>query len=101
MSRSFEYSVSFPSKDFHDDQLRDTHLTSPHLTITLIDFNPKWSLGKHPSQLAIFATVIGLNILKKEPAGLFLVLYTLFILITSLLHRRIVRWFIVSDLNIL
>ena len=96
MSRSFEYSVSFPSKDFHDEQLRDTHLT-----ITLIDFNPKWSLGKHPSQLAIFATVIGLNILKKEPAGLFLVLYTLFILITSLLHRRIVRWFIVSDLNIL
>ena len=96
MSRSFEYSVSFPSKDFHDDQLRDTHLT-----ITLIDFNPKWSLGKHPSQLAIFATVIGLNILKKEPAGLFLVLYTLFILITSLLHRRIVRWFIVSGLNIL
>ena len=96
MSSSFEYSVSFPSKDFHDDQLRDTHLT-----ITLIDFNPKWSLGKHPSQLAIFATVIGLNILKKEPAGLFLVLYTLFILITSLLHRRIVRWFIVSGLNIL
>ena len=72
MSRSFEYSVSFPSKDFHHDQIRDTRLT-----ITLIDFNPKWSLGKYPSQLAIFANVIGLNTLEKEPAGLFLVLYTL------------------------
>ena len=72
MSRSFEYSVCVPSKDFHHDQLKDTHPTK-----ILIDFNPKWSLGKYPSQLAIFATVIGLNTLKKEPAGLFLVLYTL------------------------
>jgi hypothetical protein len=57
MSRSFEYSVSFPSKDFHHDQIRDARLT-----ITLIDFNPKWSLGKYPSQLAISATEIRLNL---------------------------------------
>ena len=61
MSRSFEYSVSVPSKDFHHDQLKDTHPTK-----ILIDFNPKWSLGKYPSQLAIFANVIGLNTLKKD-----------------------------------
>ena len=72
MSRSFEYQVSFPSKGFNHDQLKDTHPTK-----ILIDCNPKWSLGKYTSQLAIFANVIGLNTLEKEPAGLFLVLYTL------------------------
>ena len=87
--------MSFPSKDFHHDQLRDTHPTK-----TLVDFNPKWGLGKYPSQLAIFANVIALNTLKKEPAGLFLVLYTLFKIIIYLLRRRVVRWFIVSGVDI-